>query len=85
MAKFSKIPKNQAPIPTRQSGRLAARMRLYEEHVQAIGPGEVGRLVPDRDETARGIALRIGRAARRVNRPVKTWIDKNTVYFEQVS
>ena len=66
-------------------GRLQARMRVYEEHIAAVGSGEVGRLVPDKDETARGLALRIGRAARRANKPVKTWIDKNTVYFEPVS
>jgi hypothetical protein len=60
-------------------------MRLYEEHVRSIGAGEVGKLTPDKDETARGIALRIGRAARRVHKPVKTWIDKSIVYFEPVS
>ncbi|MCA9825355.1 MAG: hypothetical protein KC482_08865 [Dehalococcoidia bacterium] len=60
-------------------------MKLYEEHIAAVGSGEVGRLVPDKDETARGLALRIGRAARRTNKPVKTWIDKGTVYFEPVS
>jgi hypothetical protein len=60
-------------------------MRLYEEHVASIGSGEVGKLIPDRDETARGIALRIGRAARRIHRPVKTWIDRSIVYFEPVS
>ncbi len=42
-------------------------------------------LNPDRDETARGLALRIGRAARRIDKPVKTWIDKGIVYFEPVS
>jgi hypothetical protein len=85
MAKFQKIPKSQAPVPTRSAGRLTARMRLYEEHVQSIGAGEVGKLTPDKDETARGLALRIGRAARRVNKPVKAWIDRNVVYFEPVS
>ncbi len=85
MAKFTKIPKAQAPVPVRQSGRLAARMKLYEEHIMSVASGEVGRLIPDRDETARGLALRIGRAARRVSRPVKTWIDKGVVYFEPVS
>ncbi len=60
-------------------------MRLYEEHIRSVSSGEVGRLVPDADESARGLALRIGRAARRIGMPVKTWIDKNTVYFEPVS
>ncbi len=85
MAKFQKIPKAQAPVPAKPSGRLQARMKLYEEHVAAVGPGEVGVLVPDRVETTRSLALRIGRAARRINKPVKTWIDKGTVYFELVS
>jgi hypothetical protein len=85
LAKFQKISKADAPIPVRQTGRLATRMRLYEEHVASIKSGEVGKLTPDNDETARGIALRIGRAARRINKPVKAWIDRNVVYFEPVS
>jgi hypothetical protein len=85
MAKFQKIRKAEAPVPVRQTGRLAARMRLYEEHVASVGAGEVGKLTPDKDETARGIVLRIGRAGRRMNKPVRTWIDKNVVYFEPVS
>jgi hypothetical protein len=85
MAKFQKIPKSQAPIPVRQTGRLKARMLLYEEHVASVGPGEVGKLTPDKDETARGLALRINRAGHRMNRPVKAWMDKGIVYFEPVS
>ena len=84
MAKFSKIPEAQAPAPTRQTGRLAARMREYEEHVLSIKAGEVGRLVPEGGETARGLALRVGRAANRVNKKTRTWIDKNVVYFKVV-
>jgi hypothetical protein len=85
MAKFQKIKKEDAPTPTRQSGRLAARMRVYEGHLQSVAPGEVGKLTPDRDETARGVAMRIGRAGRRIDRPVRTRVDKNVVYFEPVS
>lgn len=82
MAKFSKIPESQAPAPTRQSGRLAARMREYEEHVLSIRAGEVGKLVPEAGETARGIALRVGRASSRVGKKARTWVDKNVVYFK---
>jgi len=32
--------------------------------------------------TVGGISLRIGRAARRINKPVRAWIDRNVVYFE---
>jgi len=82
MAKFSKIPESQAPTPARQSGRLAARMHEYEEHVLSVKAGEVGRLVPEAGETARGLALRVGRAAGRVNKKARTWVDKNVVYFK---
>lgn len=82
MAKFSKIPESQAPAPTRQSGRLAARMREYEEYVLSLKAGEVGRLVPEATETARGLALRVGRAASRIGRKTRTWLDKNIVYFK---
>ena len=85
MAKFQKIAKEEAPIPLKASGRLRARMKLYEEHVASVGAGEVGKLVPDKDESARGLALRTARAARRVGKPIKTWIHKGTVYFELVS
>ncbi len=44
------------------------RMREYEGHVGSLNAGEVGKLVPDDNETVRGLALRIGRAARRLNR-----------------
>jgi hypothetical protein len=81
MAKFSKIPEAQAPRPIRQSGRLAQRMRQYEEHIGAIKSGEVGRLVPEGGETARGIALRVARAARRMNKSADTWMVDGNVYF----
>lgn len=81
MAKFTKIPEAQAPRPIRQSGRLAQRMRQYEEHISQVKVGEVGRLVPESGETARGIALRVARAARRMNKTADTWMVDGTVYF----
>ena len=65
MATFSKVKAADAPKPAKQTGRLAARMREYETYVTDLKAGEVGKLVPDKDESARGIALRIGRAATR--------------------
>src|SRR6188508_3078005 len=58
MADFTVIKEADAPRPARQTGRLAARMREYEKFVEAVGSGKVGKLVPARGETARGIALR---------------------------
>jgi hypothetical protein len=81
MAKFKKIPAAQAPRPARQSGRLAMRMRQYEDHIGSVKSGEVGQLDPEEGETARGIALRVGRAARRMNKTANTWMVDGTVYF----
>ncbi len=81
MAKFSKMPASQAPAPTKQTGRLAARMREYENYVKSVGADEVGQLVPEEGESARGLVLRLARAAKRLNMTVETWIDDGKVYF----
>ncbi|MBE7517835.1 MAG: hypothetical protein HS107_01155 [Thermoflexaceae bacterium] len=82
MAKFSKMPREKAPNPVRQTGRLKARMREYEDHVASIKKGEAGRLDPEGGETVRGIALRISRAAKRMGVSVRTWVVEGSVYFE---
>ncbi len=82
MAKFAKIQRKDAPSPARQSGRLNARMREYEDHVRSLKSGEAGRLTPESGETARGIALRVSRAAKRASLNVHTWIVDGVVYFE---
>lgn len=82
MAEFSVIKDVDAPRPARQTGRLAARMREYEKFVEAVGSGKAGKLVPASGETARGIALRISRAAKRMNKATETWVVDGTVYFK---
>lgn len=82
MATFSVIDEKAAPKPLKQSGRLAMRMREYEGYVKDVPPGKVGKLTPGRDESPRGIALRIGRAARRVDKVAETWIVGGDVYFK---
>ena len=43
----------------KQTGRLQARMREYEAYVAGIkSRGQVGKLVPSGNESARGVALR---------------------------
>lgn len=81
MAKFSKMPASQAPAPSKQTGRLAARMREYENYVKSVGADEVGQLVPEEGESPRGLVLRLARAAKRLNLNVETWIDDGKVYF----
>jgi hypothetical protein len=81
VAEFTVVKETEAPRPSRQTGRLAARMREYERYVESVGPGKVGKLVPNRGETSRGIALRISRAAKRANKTLNTWVVEDTVYF----
>jgi hypothetical protein len=82
MAEFTVIKEADAPRPARQTGRLMARMREYEKFVDSVGTGKVGKLVPARGETARGIALRISRAAKRGGKATETWVVDGTVYFK---
>jgi hypothetical protein len=56
-------------------------MRLYEDFVRQLGPNEVGELRPEGNETARGLVLRIARAAKRLNVKVETWVYNGNVYF----
>ncbi|MGE3075619.1 MAG: hypothetical protein AB7N24_18035 [Dehalococcoidia bacterium] len=82
MAEFSVIKESEAPRPARQTGRLAARMREYEKFIDAVGSGKVGKLVPNKGETGRGIALRISRAAKRQGKAAETWVVDGSVYFK---
>jgi len=83
MADFSVIKDSEAPRPARQTGRLAARMREYEKHVHdSVGAGRTGKLIPSANETPRGVALRISRAAKRSGKAIDTWVVDNTVYFK---
>lgn len=84
MAEFSVIKETEAPRPARQTGRLAARMREYEKYLDSLGPGKAGKLVPGKGESARGIALRVSRAAKRTNRTANTWVADGVVYFTLV-
>lgn len=81
MAEFTVIKESDAPRPTRQTGRLAARMREYEKFVDGVPAGRIGKLVPSRGETPRGVALRVSRAGKRMNKSINTWVVDDTVYF----
>lgn len=84
VAEFSVIKESEAPRPTRQTGRLATRMREYEKYIEGVTGGKVGRLTPSRGETARGVALRISRAGKRINKTVSTWVVDGVVYFSVI-
>ena len=57
-------------------------MREYEGFITSVKSGQVGKLTPAKGESARGIALRVSRAAKRVNRTADTWIADGAVYFK---
>ena len=81
MATFTTLKADKAPQPTKQTGRLVARMREYEEYVTSVKRGEVGKLTPGPKESARGLALRISRAAKRLGKEADTWVADGTLYF----
>jgi hypothetical protein len=81
MAEFAVVKESDAPRPVRQTGRLAARMREYEKYIEQVGNGKAGKLTPSKGESARGIALRVSRAAKRINRSANTWVADGSVYF----
>jgi hypothetical protein len=84
MAKFTTVPEREAPKPTRQTGRLAARMREYENYVTAVKSGHVGELAPEKGESSRGLALRVSRAGKRIGKSIDTWVVDGKVYFKVV-
>ena len=80
MAKFTKINADQAPQPTKQTS-LSGRMREYEGYVKDVKRGDVGKLTPGGNESARGLALRVSRAAKRLGKSADTWIVDGALYF----
>ena len=81
MVKFTTIKAAAAPGPMRQTGRLTARMRQYEDYVNSVKSDEAGRLAPEEGETPRGLALRVSRAAKRIGKTADTWVRDGSVYF----
>ena len=45
------------------------------------GAGKAGKLLPDDGETPRGIAMRLGRAAKRMDKQVDVRVADGAVYF----
>ena len=82
VAEFSVIKASEAPAPPKQTGRLRARMGQYDAFVAAVGAGKVGKLTPAADESARGVALRVSRAGKRVGKSVNTWVADGIVFFK---
>ena len=78
MATFAKIKPDQAPSPFPGTGgnRIAARMRLFEGYLEAVGKDEVGELTPDQGagETTRGLSMRVHRASTRLGGKATTWV-----------
>jgi hypothetical protein len=56
-------------------------MKQYEEYVNTVKKGQAGRLVPQQGETARGVVMRVGRAAKRLGKSTEAWVADGVVYF----
>jgi hypothetical protein len=83
VATFAKVSEKQAPNRPPTASRLRARMARFEDHVRSVGKHEVGVLTPEAAETPRSIAVRVSRAARRVNTSVTVWSVDGIVYFKR--
>jgi len=81
MAKFSVVKRADIPASPKTAGRISSRMREYEKYIDGLKANEGGKLVPDEGETARGLALRISRAAKRQGKEVDTRVVGGAVYF----
>lgn len=83
MAKFSKVKRSEMPRVRRQGGRLAARMREYDEYILALKGDEAGMLEPSKEdeESVRGLALRISRAGKRLGKRLDVRSSDRAVYF----
>ena len=81
MATFSVIDAASAPKPNRQAGALAARMAEYDAYVSDVKKGQVGKLTPAANESPRGLALRVSRAAKRLGKKADTWVVDGVLYF----
>jgi hypothetical protein len=82
MATFSVIPAASAPKPFKAGGQITARMREFDSYIAAVKSGQVGKLALSPEETARGISLRVARAAKRQGKTAETWVADGTVYFK---
>ena len=56
-------------------------MREYEGYMKDVKRGDVGKLTPGANESARGLALRVSRAAKRVGKSADTWVVDGALYF----
>ena len=56
-------------------------MREYEGYVKDVKRGDVGKLTPGANESARGLALRVSRAAKRLGKQADTWVVDKDFYF----
>lgn len=57
-------------------------MRAFEGYAADLGEGEVGVLEPEHGETTRGLAMRMSRAGKRLDRTVNSWTFDGKVYFK---
>ncbi len=53
----------------------------FERVVLALGPGDVGRLVPTDGETSRSVKSLVERAVERLNILVAVWTVEGVIYF----
>jgi len=72
---------SEIPTPSRAPKAAREQQEMYDSFVRQIG-SDVGQLELEQGEQARGIKVRLRRAASRLNTPLEIWDVDGRVYFQ---
>ena len=75
---------NEVPSPSRVSRAVRQRQETYENFIREI-EGNVGELDLAPGEVARGVKVRLRRAATSLGTQIDIWDTNGKVYFKQAS
>ena len=78
--RYTMIDADKAPAkPPKTLSRMARETHAI---VASLTPGKVARIEPSDGETVRGVKASVTRAAKRMNKTVRTWDHDGLVYAE---
>jgi len=81
--KYTLIDREKAPTQDTKTAPTERR-RQTEQIVSALAPGKAAKIDLGPKDTARGVKASLTRAAKRQNRPVRSWDINGVVYAELV-
>jgi hypothetical protein len=78
--KYTLIDREKAPTESIQT--TSERRRQSEQIISVLVPGKAAKIELGPKDTARGVKASLTRAAKRQNRPVRSWDINGVVYAE---